>query len=138
MRRALILVPLVLLVLVGLFFLLRPSSSGPGSAAAPGSSPGTTTTESSAGGPQEQTLNLAIKGNTMTPSEITVGEGDKVNLQITSDNPVELHLHGYDLEKEVEPGEPAELSFDATITGRFDIEDHDTDTELGVLLVQPR
>jgi hypothetical protein len=71
----------------------------------------------------------------MTPSEITVGEGDRVNLQITSDNPIEFHLHGYDLEKEVEPGE---LSFDATITGRFDIEDHDTDTELGVLLVQPR
>ena len=74
----------------------------------------------------------------MTPNQVTVAEGDRVNLRITSDSPLEFHLHGYDLEKEVEPNEPAELAFDATITGRFASEDHDTDTELGMLLVQPR
>jgi len=73
----------------------------------------------------------------MTPDAITVSEGEQVNLQITSDHPVEFHLHGYDLEEEVEPGEPGELSFEATITGSFPIEDHNTETELGVLLVQP-
>ena len=74
----------------------------------------------------------------MTPSEINVSEGDHVNFRIASDSPVEFHVHGYDLEEDVEPGEPAELAFDATIIGRFDIEDHDTDTELRGLLVQPR
>jgi hypothetical protein len=34
--------------------------------------------------------------------------------------------------------QPAELSFDASMTGRFAIEDHDTEAELGALLVQPR
>ena len=133
MIRALILIPILLLVLVALFFLLRPNSSAPDSATAPESSTSETTAEE----PREETFDLAISGGTMTPNEINVSEGDHVNFRITSDSPVEFHVHGYDLEAEVEPGEPAELAFDATITGRFDIEDHDTDTELGVLLVQP-
>ena len=74
----------------------------------------------------------------MTPAEVSVTEGDRVNLEITSDHPIELHLHGYDLTEEVEPGEPGELSFEATNTGRFAIEDHETETELGTLLVHPR
>ena len=131
MRRALILVPILLLVLVGLFFLLRPNSP------APEPSSGTSTSESTEG-PQEKTFDLAIKGGTMTPNEINVGEGDRVRLRITSDEPLEFHLHGYDLAKEVEAGEPAELPFDATITGRFEMENEQTHEELGALLVQPR
>lgn len=113
---------LLLLALVGLFLLLRPDSPAP---------------DPSAGGSGEQTYELAISGGTMSPEEISVSEGDRVNLRVTSDAPVEFHLHGYDLEEEVEPGEPAELSFDATTTGRFEIEDHDTESVLGVILVQP-
>jgi heme/copper-type cytochrome/quinol oxidase subunit 2 len=131
LNRALILVPILLLVLVGLFFALRPDSSAPES-----STPGADTT--SAAGGQEKTLDVAINRGAMTPDKITVNEGDRVNLGINSDSPLGFHLHGYDLEKEVEPNEPAELSFDATITGRFQIEDHDSDTELGELIVQPR
>ena len=73
----------------------------------------------------------------MSPEEISVDEGELVNLRITSDAPLEFHLHGYDLEEEVEPGEPAELSFEAATTGRFEIEDHDAESVLGALLVQP-
>jgi Cupredoxin-like domain len=112
------------ILLVVLFLLLRPQESS-----APESS--------EAGETQEEPVALAINGNNMYPAEVSVTEGNHVNLQITSDHPIELHLHGYDLEKEVAPGEPAELAFDATITGRFAIEDHNTETELGVLLVQP-
>jgi hypothetical protein len=116
-----------LIVLVVLFILLRPESSAPQS--------------SEAGETQEEPVTLAINGNNMSPDEVIVTEGDQVNLQITSDHPIEFHLHGYDLEEEVGPEEPAELAFDATITGRFAIEDHNTEhnteTELGVLLVQP-
>jgi len=74
----------------------------------------------------------------MTPNEITVNEGDHVDLRMTSDEPLEFHLHGYDLERELEAGEPTELPFDATITGRFEIENEQTHEELGALLVQPR
>ena len=125
--RNVFLILVLLVILVVLFLLLRPSSIQDSS----------TTSESTSAQPQEATVDLAIQNSTMTPDEITISEGDHVNLQITSDHPIELHLHGYDLEKEVAPGEPAELAFDATITGRFAIEDHNTETELGVLLVQP-
>lgn len=74
----------------------------------------------------------------MTPSEISVGEGDEVTLRITSESPVGVHVHGYDLEEEIEPGEPTTLSFEADTTGRFAIEDHETEEELGTLVVEPR
>jgi heme/copper-type cytochrome/quinol oxidase subunit 2 len=122
--RNLVVVLITLIALLVLFFLLRPESSAP---------------EAS---DEEETLEeqvaLAINGNTMSPDEVSVTEGAQVNLQITSDRPIEFHVHGYDLEEEVQPGEPAELMFEATTTGRFPIEDHDTEAELGTLLVQPR
>ncbi len=64
-----------------LFFLLRPESPAPES--------------SEVGDAQEETVALAINGNSMSPEEISVSQGDEVNLQITSDHPVEVHLHGY-------------------------------------------
>jgi len=117
--RLLVVLPILLLVLVALFLVLRPDPP-------------------TAGGLREETIDLKIAGGAMTPDEIAVEEGDRVVFRVTSDRPVGIHLHGYDLEEEVEPGEPTELSFDATITGRFEIKDHDTEAVLGVLLVRPR
>ena len=114
--RNLVVVLITLIALLALFFLLRPESSAP----------------------EEQQVALAINGNTMSPDEVSVTEGQQVTLQITSDRPIEFHVHGYDLEEEVQPGEPVELMFEAQTPGRFPIEDHDTETELGALLVQPR
>jgi hypothetical protein len=51
-----------------------------------------------------------------------VHEGDSVTLRWTSDRPVTLHLHGYDIEKRVAPGGVTELSFTAHATVRFPIE----------------
>ena len=115
--RNLVVVLITLIALLVLFFLLRPESSAP---------------------EEEEQVALAINGNTMSPDEVSVTEGQQVNLQITSDRPIEFHVQGYNLEEEVQPGEPAELMFEATTTGRFPIEDHDTEAELGTLIVQPR
>jgi len=111
------LILLLLLVLAVLFLALRPEASG---------------------SPQERTFDLAIQDGTASPAEISVGEGDRVRLRISSDRPVEIHVHGYDLEGEVEPGETTELSFDATTTGRFSLEDHHSEAVLGELIVRPR
>jgi hypothetical protein len=117
-RRALVLVPLALVVLIGLFFALRP--------------------EDTPDGPRERDVEASIEGGAMEPSEVVVREGDEVTLRVTSEEAVELHVHGYDLEEEVEPVEPAMLSFEADETGRFGIEDHETGEELGALVVEPR
>ena len=74
----------------------------------------------------------------MSPEEVSVRQGDRVNMGITSNSPVEIHVHGYDLEREVGPGGPTELSFEADLAGRFPMEDHETENELGVLVVEPR
>ncbi len=111
---------LVLLGLGALFFALRPGTTAP------------------SGGPRERTFDVGIVGDEMDPGEVSVTEGDRVTLRVTSEEPVEVHLHGYDLEEEVEPGEPTEISFEADLTGRFEIEDHETETVLGTLVVQPR
>ena len=53
-----------------------------------------------------------------------VHQGDAVKLRWTSDRPLVLHLHGYDLEQRVAADAVAELKFTASATGRFPIEIH--------------
>jgi hypothetical protein len=55
---------------------------------------------------------------------IRVKQGDAVRLRWTADRPIVLHLHGYDIEKKVEPGVVAEMAFEARATGRFPVEEH--------------
>ena len=129
MNRTLVVIVLVILGLGGLFFALRPDPTASGDA---------DSTETPADEPQERIYDVAIEDDTMAPAEIIVEEGDYVTLRLASDTPVEVHLHGYDLEGDVLPGEETELSFQADVTGRFEIEDHETEAPLGTLLVQPR
>ena len=55
---------------------------------------------------------------------IRVRQGDAVKLRWTTDRPIILHLHGYDIEAKVEPGAVTEMAFTARATGRFPIEEH--------------
>ncbi len=118
MARNLILITVIVCVLGGLFFVLRPDTR--------------------ATGPRERTFNVSVEGGEMSPEEILANEDDRVTLRIESDEPLELHVHGYDLEREVEPGQRTNLSFRADLTGRFEIENHDTEQVLGELQVRPR
>ena len=106
------------LVLSGLFLVLRPDPP--------------------ATAPAERSFEVEIRDDGMNPEEVSVREGDRVTMSFTSGRPVEIHVHGYDLEREVGPGEAAELSFEADLTGRFPVEDHETEDELGILVVEPR
>lgn len=62
---------------------------------------------------------------------IRVRQGDAVKLRWTSDRPIVLHLHGYDIERKVEPGAVAEMAFEARATGRFPVEEHSADAKGG-------
>jgi hypothetical protein len=55
---------------------------------------------------------------------IRVKQGDVVKLRWKSDRPLVLHLHGYDIEKKVDPATVAELAFTARATGRFPVHVH--------------
>jgi hypothetical protein len=55
---------------------------------------------------------------------IRVKQGDVVKLRWSSDRSITLHFHGYDIERKIEPGVAAEMTFTARATGRFPVEEH--------------
>ncbi len=58
---------------------------------------------------------------------IEVAKGDQVRLEFRSNVPDSVHIHGYDLEKDVAPDKPARFSFPANIEGVFEIESHEAE-----------
>jgi hypothetical protein len=62
---------------------------------------------------------------------IRVKQHDFVRLQWSSDVPIVIHLHGYDIEKAVAPGGVTEMSFAARAAGRFTVESHAGKTASG-------
>jgi len=55
---------------------------------------------------------------------VRVAQGAVVALRWTTDETVQLHLHGYDIEIMVNPGEPVLTTFKADATGRFPVTAH--------------
>src|SRR6202022_3551251 len=62
---------------------------------------------------------------------IRVKQRDVVKLRWGTDQPLTLHLHGYDIEQKVEAGTIAEMKFTARATGRFPIHLHDVRERAG-------
>lgn len=83
-------------------------------------------------------VDLTLEGGKVTPppDSVAVETGDHVRLTVESDVADVVHVHGYDLERAVQPGKPAVLSFRADQTGRFEVETHDSGLLLTQLLVQ--
>jgi hypothetical protein len=125
MIRSLVLLPIAFLILLGLFIIMRPDPPASNSAPEPGSA---------AYGWSKVTFDLALREGAMTRDEV---EGDHLRLRLTSQEPLQVHIHGYDLQRELAPGKPVTLLFEGDLTGRFEIEDHEFEEVLGVLLVQP-
>ena len=55
---------------------------------------------------------------------LRVSKGDRLNIEWTTDEPLLLHVHGYELETKLEPGKPQRMNIDAYATGRFPIAAH--------------
>jgi cytochrome c-type biogenesis protein CcmE len=68
---------------------------------------------------------------------ITVQKDDTVRLQVRSDTAAEVHVHGYDIFKNVEAGGSVRFNFPADIEGVYEIELEGTHTQIGQLRVEP-
>jgi len=69
---------------------------------------------------------------------ITVEKGERARIQISSpDTADEIHLHGYDLTRDLKAGGSVRYSFEAKAEGIFEIELHGTGTQIGKLVVEP-
>ena len=71
-------------------------------------------------------------------TKLRFDEGETVRFRVRSDQPEHVHVHGYDIMKDVEPGKTANVSFKATITGIFEIELEDSAQEIAELRVDPK
>ncbi len=70
------------------------------------------------------------------PTAWRVQQGDQVRISVRSDTSDELHLHGYDVSKDVEAGSRADLVLTATEPGSFELELEHTAVLVGNLEVR--
>jgi heme/copper-type cytochrome/quinol oxidase subunit 2 len=76
----------------------------------------------------------------VTPGKVTklrFEQGDTVRFRVRSDVADEVHVHGYDVMKDVEPGRTVTFSFPADITGIFEIELEQRGEPIAQLRVDP-
>lgn len=85
---------------------------------------------------EERVFDLSIIQGKVTGegNVIRVKQEEQVTIRWTTDAPVTLHLHGYDIEQQVTPGIPAFFRFKAYATGRFPITIHGKGGTHGTLL----
>ncbi len=68
---------------------------------------------------------------------VTVAKGRRVVLTVTADGPDHVHLHGYDVMRDVAPGQPARIAFRATIVGTVEAELEDTGVQIASITTKP-
>ncbi len=80
---------------------------------------------------------ITVGENTGTDVVIDVVQGAQVILNVVNpDGHDDVHLHGYDLSTgSIEKGETGTMTFQATKTGDFDIESHESEELISILRV---
>ncbi len=106
--------------LVALFVVLRPKGESSVSSPSP--------SEASIMAVDVEVADGKVQGR----KELDVPLGTEVELTVTSDAADEVHVHGYDVMADVEPGTPAVLSFTAGVPGVFEVELEDE----GIVLIE--
>jgi hypothetical protein len=97
----------------------------------------TTTTQPPPPGPTEirvRVVNGVPRGGIVRE---TVDRGDRVALIVTSDVVDHVHVHGYDLFRDLVPGKRARIAFRARLPGRFVVELEDRHAQIAELTVNP-
>jgi hypothetical protein len=144
MTRVLIVVAAVVAA-VGVFVVLRPDDDDGGAqtATTPATTSTTTPTTTVPPPPPEPPPPARVRINVRDGRpvggirRVTVGKGRRVVLIVTSDVADHVHLHGYDVMRDVAPGRPARLSFRATIVGTVEVELEDRHVPLATVTAQP-
>jgi hypothetical protein len=69
--------------------------------------------------------------------QIEVKAGDRAVFVVQADAPEEVHVHGYDISKDVGPGQNARFNFVADLEGVFEIELENSGVQIVELVVEP-
>ncbi len=129
------------IVLIVAFLALRPEDSGD-----PAASSDTTTPPARTAPPA--TASTAADSPTPRPSPgpllvagevegLRVTKGERVRFRVRSKDADELHVHGYEITRELAAGQTVPVSFEAGIDGVFEIELEDAGEQIASLRVDP-
>ena len=88
--------------------------------------------------PKRQTITIRVVGGKPQGgiARPKVKKGENVLLVVRSDTADKVHLHGYDISREVAVGGTARIAFVARIPGRFEVELEQSRVMLAELTVQ--
>ncbi|HET8652062.1 MAG TPA: hypothetical protein VFM13_05775 [Gaiellaceae bacterium] len=144
--RSILLLAAAVVVAVGLFVVLRPGDDD--ESASPGTTTSATTTETGSttvapppppARPGPARVEVTIQGGVPVggPRRVTVAKGRRVVLVVTSDVADHVHLHGYDIMRDVAPGSPARIAFQASIVGTVEAELEDSGVQIAAVTTKP-
>jgi hypothetical protein len=140
-QRLILLAGAVVVVVAG-FVLLSPGDDGGDKGTAtttvPAAPARTTTTTTPPAAPA--TAALVVRGGKPAGGvkTITVKKDDRVRIVVRSpDTTAEVHLHGYDIKRDLEAGGSVLFSFTADAEGIFEMELEESATQIAKLEVQP-
>jgi len=99
----------------------------------------TTTTQTTTEVEQPTVVRVRVVGGVPEGGIVrkTVKKGDRVVVIVTSDVADEVHLHSYDIMRNVAAGGTARIRFRATLPGRFEVELEDRGVQIADLTVEP-
>jgi hypothetical protein len=139
-RRIALLVAVVVIAVVG-FIVLKPDDKAKKKDSAATTAQQTTTTGGTkpAKPKPPPTFQVTVEGGKPVGGVETIkaDKGDNVRFVVSSDVGDEIHVHGYDISKRVEPGGKATFSFKARIDGIFEIELEERGVQIAELEVEP-
>jgi hypothetical protein len=86
-----------------------------------------------------KTFRMTLKGHNPVGGRQTIKltKGDRALLVVTSDGKDTVHLHGWNIEREVTPAKPGRFAFTAKNEGAYELESHTTEQKLATIQVQP-
>jgi hypothetical protein len=64
------------------------------------------------------------------PSTVDLGVGESLTLTVTSDHADELHIHGFEVEKELVAGQPMSVTVTGGQPGVYEVETHHPELRL--------
>ena len=132
-------------ILIAAFIVLRPAAKDDETTAdTPTTTPTAAATDSATPGATETAT--PTPKPTVDPGPLLTGskvvklrfdKGETVRFQVKAPEDEEVHIHGYDIKKDVKAGETDKVSFKATIDGIFEIEFEDAAKQIAELRVDP-
>ena len=102
------------------------------------STTGATTTTLAASTTSAASIDVTVlAGEVAGPERFSFAIGDEVSIWVLADTRDEIHVHGYDVYFEIQPGAPVEIAFTADVPGNFEVELETSHVPLFELEVAP-